>query len=467
MDLLLAHAYILRDDPLEVRVMKPYPPLGILYLSAWLKNAGFSVGVYDATFRTADEFLPLLKKERPTVVGIYVNMMTKRHALRMIREAKSTGAQVVLGGPEPRFHAEKFLERGADVVVVGEGEEALSELLPALAKLGAHHLHPIPGIIFRDESGKVVSTPERPRLADINLLPWPDREAINLQTYLDTWRNHHGSSSMSLITARGCPFTCSWCSHAVYGFSHRRRKPEGVVEEIAHLQQRWNPDQFWIADDVFTVNKDWIHHFHAELKRRGIRISYECISRADRLSEEVADLLQQSGCRRLWVGSESGSQRLLDKMSRGVTLEEVRQGVKWLQQRGIEAGLFVMVGYGDESEAEIVETIQHLKITSPDHFLVTVAYPITGTTYHSDLDDKVITPDNWDITTDRDKRFVGRRSDRYYRFATSRILHEVALHRALGAHSPQFRKITRELAATGVARLGMSLTRQLGEWRTS
>ena len=464
MDLLLAHAYLLKEDPLELRVMKPYAPLGILYLSAWLKKSGFSVGVYDATFRSRDEFVPTLQEHQPRVVGIYVNMMTKRHTLRMIQEARASGARVVLGGPEPRHHAHQFLDRGADVSVVGEGEETLAELLPALEKSGVHHLHHIAGIFFRDDSGQVVQTPERPRLADINLLPWPDRDAIDLTRYLETWRIHHGASSLSLITARGCPFTCSWCSHAVYGHSHRRRRPEGVVDEIAYLRERWNPDQLWIADDVFTVNKDWIHHFQAELKRRHITLPYECISRADRLSEEVADLLQQSGCRRLWVGSESGSQRILDEMSRGVTVEEVRQGVKWLQQRGIEAGLFIMVGYGDETEAEIVETIQHLKITNPDQFLITVAYPITGTTYHHDLNDKVISPLDWDTTTDRDKRFTGRPSDRYYRFATSRIHHEVALHRALHTPTPRLRTLTREWAATQVARVGMALTRRVGRW---
>lgn len=461
MDLLLAHAYRLREDPVEAKVMRPYPPLGLLYISAYLKRQGIDVAVYDATFAEASAFAPYLQAHRPRVVGIYVTMVTRRNALQMVKEARAIGARVIVGGPEPAHHADRFLESGVDVVVVGEGEEALAELLPLLAE-GRTDLHAVRGIVFRDASGAVVHTEARPRIQDINTLPWPDRGAIDLHQYLQTWKTHHGRSSISLITARGCPFTCSWCSHAVYGHTHRRRKPEDVVAEIKHLVETYQPDQLWIADDVFTVSPAWSFRWAELMKAEGLKVPYECISRADRFSPELATCLAETGCRRVWFGSESGNQEVLDEMSRGVTLEEIRQATRWGQSQGIEVGLFVMVGFGDETPAQVEDTIRHLKETRPDDFLITVAYPIRGTKYWETLAERVLEPADWATTNDRFSRFVGRPSDRYMRFAVSRVIHAVAASRDWREGRPA-RAVTHRVRAE-LARVGMDLTRGWGAY---
>ena len=236
MDILLAHAYFICDDADEQRIMRPHPPLGLLYLSAYLRRQGASVEIFDSTFRSPRDFDAVLERERPPVVGIGVNLMTKRHALRMIAQCKRAGSRVVIGGPDPPHHAASYLDAGADVVVVGEGEQTVEELLGAL-RLSNADLSVINGIVFKAADGAIVRTPARALLPDLDAQPYPDRQAIDLPSYLNAWRERHGVGTVSLITARGCPYTCTWCSRSVFGETHRRRSIANVADDV-HVQLR-------------------------------------------------------------------------------------------------------------------------------------------------------------------------------------------------------------------------------------
>src|SRR3954463_4427314 len=318
-DLLLTHGYFLSEDEKEREIMKPYPTLGLLYLSSYLRQKGFDVEMFDTTF-TAREQLFARIAEGPGVIGIYTNLMTRRPVIDIAVFARDHGWTVVLGGPESANYPEEYLAHGASVVVTGEGEETMAELLPALAKHGPHRLHGVAGTVFQDEAGAVVHNPERTQIADLDSLPWPDREQIDQHRYVDVWRTPHGMGSVNLITARGCPYRCRWCSHAVFGFSHRRRGVADVAGELEQIRDRWQPDQVWYADDVFTINHRWLFEYSAELKRRGLHLPFETISRADRMmKEEVLETLAELGCYRIWIGSESGSPRILHAMERGGT----------------------------------------------------------------------------------------------------------------------------------------------------
>ncbi len=430
MDVLLAHAYYIALDAHEQKVMKPYPPLGLLYISSYLKQRGFSVGIFDGTFTTPESFEAQLLAQKPAVLGIYVNMMTKRQALNMIAVGKKHGCWVVLGGPEPPHYADQYLMAGADVVVIGEGEVTMSELLPTLARSGRSGLSAVRGIAYQDDSGSTVHTEPRPMMPDLSSNPWPDREAIDIHRYLDTWKTFHGRSSLSVIHARGCPYTCTWCSHSVYGNTHRRRTPEDAADELLWIRETYNPDQIWYADDVFAINHKWLYAYAEALRKRGVRIPFECISRADRLNEPVIQLLAEMGCYRLWNGSESGSQRILDAMKRKVDAEDVRRKTHLLRQAGIETGMFIMLGYKGETIRDLVETVQHLKASNPDIFLTTVAYPIKGTPYYAEVEADILTNGSWEETADRDLTIAGRYSKRFYSFATRWMVNEVALNRA-------------------------------------
>src|SRR5438270_4863943 len=303
MDVLLTHGYYLYEDPHELAVMKPYPPLGLLYVSSHLKARGFDVDVFDTTFARPAELAEYLQRARPPVAGVFATLMTRQAALKAVEQAHAVGSFVVAGGPDPANYLEEYLSRGVDAIAIGEGELTLQEVL----EKGGRDLETIPGLAFRDASGTIVRTEPRQQIPDLDAQPFPDRKAIDLQRYVDIWREHHGQGSVSLITARGCPYTCTWCSHAVFGYSHRRRSPTNVVDEVEQIVADYHPDQLWYADDVFTINYKWLREYAAEMEQRGLKLPFETISREDRLNEEVVATLARLGCYRLWLGAESGS----------------------------------------------------------------------------------------------------------------------------------------------------------------
>jgi anaerobic magnesium-protoporphyrin IX monomethyl ester cyclase len=424
MRLLLTHAYFISEDPKERQIMKPYAPLGILYLSSHLRAKGLDVDVYDSTFGSREELFAILDAGPPAAIGIYGNLMTRRNVLDIAARARAAGWKVILGGPEPANYADEYLAAGADLIVAGEGEYALERLLAA-------HIDPsawpsVPGIIFRAPDGSTVRTGPAQLIPDLDAQPWPDRERVDIPRYLKAWRQHHGTGSVSLITARGCPYHCNWCSHSVYGKTHRRRSPKSVVDEVAWIAQRYQPDMLWLADDVFTIHPGWILEYAAEMNSRGLKIPFECITRADRLNPRMAETLAALGCFRVWIGSESGSQRILDAMQRGVKVEQVREAVSLCRQNGIQTGMFLMWGYDSEDIPDIEATVDHVKQCRPDVFLTTVSYPIKGTPYFDKVASRLVSIRPWEASTDREVRVRGRHSEIFYRHADELLKHEMA-----------------------------------------
>jgi radical SAM superfamily enzyme YgiQ (UPF0313 family) len=355
--------------------------------------------------------------------------MTRKNVVKILEIARETNWKTVVGGPEPGAYIREYLEAGADVVVLGEGEVTMENLLPVLRSGDRSSLQAISGIAFLDQDGRVYQTAPRTQITDIDAQPWPARNAVDVQRYVKTWRKAHGKASLSFITARGCPYHCRWCSHQVFGKTHRRRKPVGVVDEVEWLLKTYQPDMVWIADDVFTIHHGWLRAYAAEMRRRGLRIPFECISRGDRINAEIADLLAELGCFRVWVGSESGSQKILDAMERGVTVQQVQSAVDLCKSRGIQAGMFLMWGYEGEELEDIEATIDHVKRSDPDVFLTTVAYPIKGTPYYSRVAPSLVQLKPWGQSSDRELSVQGRRSSEFYGFADRLLQDEVELAR--------------------------------------
>ncbi len=459
-DVLLTHGYYLSEDPLELQTMKPYPPLGILYLSSWLKQQGHSVEVFDTTFASPEDFHNVVDRVQPQVVGIYCNMMTRRNAVPMIDWLRRRRISVVVGGPDPAGYIDQYLDHGADVVVIGEGEDTMSELLTA-ANNGWDdtNLAKIDGIAFRNSNGTTVQTKARQQLKDLDALPFPDRTAIDLTRYMDTWQAHHGIRPVSLITARGCPYTCTWCSHAVYGYSHRRRTPENVADEIEWIRDRYDPDMLWYADDVFTIHGGWLQEFSSELDRRNLHLPFETISREDRLDDKTIELLAHMKCKRLWIGAESGSQDILDAMKRRTSADRVVELVHALQEHGIEAGLFIMLGYHGEQTSDLRETVDFLKAAAPDIYLTTIAYPIRNTPYFESVKDNVILTRPWADASDRDHLIIGRHSDRYYRHVNRWLRAEVDLHIERQKLRPDYIRLASTFGRSLAGRIGMTVWR--------
>jgi radical SAM superfamily enzyme YgiQ (UPF0313 family) len=429
MDILLTHGYFLYEDPKELQIMKPYPPLGILYICSHLRQKGLDAQVFDSTFSSRQALWDVLRQGPPSVLGVYANLMTRPNVVEILRVAKESGWRTVVGGPEPSAYVDEYLAAGADAIVIGEGEITLEVLVPALRAHAFDKLDQIDGIAFLAPNGSVVRTKPREQIKDIDAQPWPARELIDMTRYVDVWRQHHGMGSVSLITARGCPYHCRWCSHEVFGKTHRRRKPASVADELEWLIKRYEPQMAWMADDVFTIHHGWLFQYAAELKRRGLKLPFECISRADRLNLRVAETLAEMGCFRVWIGSESGSQRILDAMERGVTVEQVQTAVAVCRSAGIQTGMFLMWGYEGENLSDIEATVEHVKETDPDIFFTTVAYPIKGTPYFSDVAERVESAKPWRDSSDREFRVRNRHSRQFYRFADKLLRSEVELRR--------------------------------------
>jgi radical SAM superfamily enzyme YgiQ (UPF0313 family) len=438
--------------------MKPYPTLGLLYLSAYLKQKNFRVEIFDSTFAEKNDFVNLLAIKKPAIVGIYSNLMTKGNVLEMIRQAKAKNCIIIVGGSDPPHYAEHYLNFGADVVVIGEGEQTLEELIPIFTTGKLEQLAAVSGIVFKDERGQIQTTPARDLMPDLDVLPLPDRQTIDLQKYIEAWKQHHGMGAVSLITSRGCPYSCTWCSHSVFGKTLRKRSAHLVADEVEEILANYHPDMLWYADDVFNINHKWFFEYAAELKRRGIKIPFECICRADRMNEEIVRALQDMGCFRVWIGSESGSQRLLDQMKRGVKAEQVQAMTRLAKRYGIETGMFLMWGFEDESRDDIEMTIEHVKKANPDLVLTTVSYPIKGTEYYNRMAAQNVIVDNlsWEKSSDRDYKIRKRHSRRYYDFANRWMHGELKLTR-LPENGNRMNRIKAKINSR-LGRLGMVLT---------
>ncbi len=461
MKVLLTHGYFILEDEKEQAIMKPYPPLGILYLSAWLKKNGIKHDLFDTTFSTKAKFRSHITAEKPGIVAFYTNLMTKVNVIeniRFIRENEDLkNCKIILGGPDVTHNLENYLNTGADFIVIGEGEQSFLELVTNIQS-GNPFFDEINGIAFKNPFDEVVKTKPRAKIKNIDELPFPNREGIDMQLYFDAWKSAHGQSAMTVSTQRGCPYTCKWCSTAVYGQSYRRRSPDLVAEEMAYIKDKFNPDTVWFVDDVFTVSHKWLKGFRDAMVEREVKLPFECITRADRLTEEVLEVLKEAGCFRIWIGAESGSQKIIDAMDRRVSVHKVREMIQAAKKNDIEAGTFIMLGYPGETEEDIEETITHLKVSNPDYFTITVAYPIKGTGLYEEVNDIRTTHPEWNTSTDRDIDFKRTYPKIYYKHALRRVNNEVWFH--------QQKVENKHLSIKGAKFKIKSLAGKMGMWWT-
>lgn len=409
--------------------MRPYPPLGILYISAFLERKGIVHHVFDTTFSDIETFRKYILKQRPPIVAFYTNLMTKLNVLRLIAFIRDSGlpVKVILGGPDVTHNCAEYLHNGADVIVIGEGEQTMAELVPVLES-GAD-LSQVDGIAFINTQQTLVRTRGREKMKSLEDLPLPNRSAIPIGKYLDTWKTFHGQSSMTVSTQRGCPYTCKWCSTAVYGQSYRRRPAKMVAAELAMLKRTYQPDAVWFVDDVFTVSHKWLQEFHDEVIAQDAVIPFECITRAERLNDDILQLLKNAGCFRIWIGAESGSQDIIDEMDRRVNVDVVKATIQRTNALGIETGTFIMLGYPKETFEDITKTIQYLKEANPTHFTITVAYPIKGTGLYQQVEPDITVRPEWHRSTDRDIDFKRTFPRRFYDFAVAKVTGEVLFNK--------------------------------------
>ncbi len=434
--------------------MKPYPPLGLLYVSAYLLSKNIPNDVYDSTFYSQSDQLTFIKEKKPKVICIYTNLMTKIEVVKLIQTLKTNAfnfPKIILGGPDVTYNVENYLKTGADFLVIGEGEETTFELYHAIMNQG--DFNQINGIAFL-ENKIIIQTPPRTKFRELDELPLPNRAAIPNEKYLETWKRNHGESSMTISTQRGCPYTCKWCSTAVYGQSYRRRPAHLVAAEMKMLKDQYNPDAIWFVDDVFTISHKWLTAFHEEVVKQKAQIRFECITRAERLNDEILRLLKEAGCFRIWIGAESGSQKIIDLMDRRVDVNHVKKMIQNTNALGIETGTFIMVGYPGETEEDITETIQYLKEANPTQYTITIAYPIKGTSLYNEIEKDITHQPNWETSTDRQIEFKRTYSRKYYDYAVKKVVNEVEFHRnILKSPIKAFKHKAKSIVASGLMKI--------------
>lgn len=393
-ELLLTHGYFLAADPREQELMRPFPPLGLQYLVAYLRQHGFpTTEWWDPTFAASPAAFPLaLGDYDPRVVGFYGHTVTRPALRRMVAEARAAERRVIAGGPDPVQALDTYFDMGVEVVVLGEGEETLLALMEHLRRhrwrWDYDELGTVAGIAFR-VAGRVVRTAPRPLIRPLDRLPWPHRERADLDAYFRAWRARHGETALSLTTSRGCPYHCTWCSKQVYGDTFRRREVDAVVDEVLHLRRTFAPDQLWFVDDLFTLNRKWVHRFGARMVERGAVTPFYVIGRPETLDPETVTALRQAGCHRMYLSAESGAQHVLDAMRKESTVADIERGAALLHDAGIELGVFVMLGYPGEEKADILATRDLLRRIRPEVTLLSVAHPMKGTAFYDEVADRI------------------------------------------------------------------------------
>jgi anaerobic magnesium-protoporphyrin IX monomethyl ester cyclase len=403
---LFGQAYFLRFDPKLWEAQQPYAPLGALYAAACVRERGYRVALFDAMLAASEgEWAAALDRHRPRFAVIYednFNYLSKmcllrmrQAALTMIDAAKARGLTTIVAGADASDHPGTYLDRGADVVVAGEGEMTLVEVLDTMTGRCDGELSAIDGLWLRGADGRVVRTRPREIIRRLETLPFPAWDLVDVDRYRSIWRSRHGYFSMNLVTTRGCPYHCNWCAKPIYGQRYTARSPEHVVDEMAWLKQAYQPDHLWIADDIFGLKPGWIERFAALVQARDAVIPFKCLLRADQVTATVARALQLSGCRTAWLGAESGSQRILDAMEKGTRVEQIAEAIRLLHDAGVEVGFFLQFGYPGETRDDIDRTLEMVRACAPDDIGVSVSYPLPGTTFHQRVQAQLGQKQNW------------------------------------------------------------------------
>ena len=405
-DVLFGQAYFLRFDPKLWAAQQPYAPLGALYAAACARNRGYRVALFDAMLAASEaEWTDALEKHRPRYAVLYednFNYLSKmcllrmrEAALTMIEAARVRGIPTIVAGSDATDHPATYLDGGAAAVVAGEGEQTLVEVLDTLTGKRTGGLQTIPGVCIRDEQGHLRRSSSRDVIRDLDNLPFPAWDLVDVPRYQSIWRRNHGYFSMNVVTTRGCPYHCNWCAKPIYGQRYTARSPEHVVNEMAWLKKTFAPDHLWIADDIFGLKPGWIERFARLVHERDAATPFKCLLRADQVTPDVAAALRASKCRTVWIGAESGSQRILDAMEKGTRVDQIGTASRLLHEADIEVGFFLQFGYPGETRDDIEQTLDMVRCCRPDDIGVSVSYPLPGTTFYQRVQAQLGTKQNW------------------------------------------------------------------------
>jgi anaerobic magnesium-protoporphyrin IX monomethyl ester cyclase len=352
------------------------PSLGLMYLSASLRAAGYRVRHLDHTFMERSQVLREIERLQPAVIGVYCMITMQDEAFSLAEQVRGR-ALTVVGGPYPSGEPDVFLDR-FDLVAVGEGEETIVEIM---SHLGDRRFEEVAGLVFK-RGNEVIRTPGRKRLKDMSLLALPYRRDLPNREYIAYWRRHWEQATTPLMSTRGCPFRCEFCHKPVFGDLFRARSAESVIAEMREAAEL-GYDHIWMSDDLFTLNYHRTLELCRELEAARLPLTWECLSRVTHVDYELFVQMRRAGCTRIFFGIESGDPGVLKQMAKGITPDQSRAAVEACVKAGIKAAGFFMVGYLGETQESLIRTIRFSSHLPLDYVSYTIAYPLPGTRFYS------------------------------------------------------------------------------------
>ena len=432
--ILFTHSYFYRFDQKQWATKQPYPPLGTIYAAAVMREAGYHVSLFDtALIDSPEKIIPVIQNEKPSYLVIYddgFNYLTKmcltnmrEAAFRMAEIAKENGIVVIASSSDAADHYEKYIQHGVDFVIIGEGEVSLKELISSLDK-GETNYSNIDGLAFKT-NGQITRTSARQIVKELDSFPKPSWDLIDVSAYKKIWMEGHGYFSINIATTRGCPFKCNWCAKPIYGNRYNSRSPQKVVDEIEFLMKNFDVKHFWMCDDIFGLKPGWVQEFRDLVKLKGLKFKYKIQSRVDLLlQEDTIAALAESGAETVWVGAESGSQKILDAMDKGTTTEQIYQATKLLKKNGIRPAFFLQFGYLGEEKEDIEKTINMVLDLMPEEIGISVSYPLPGTKFYDKVKEQLKEKTNWTDSDELALMYKGTFSPLYYK-KLHRYVHKV------------------------------------------
>lgn len=423
-NILFSHSYYYKLDPKQWKNKNPFPPLGTLYAASLLRKNGFDVSLFDTNLLDSPKSIQtVLHKTKPKYLVIYddgFNYLTKmcltnmREAcFEMIKYGKNHDCTVIVCSSDSTDHYAEYMGKGADFILQGEGEITLLELLKSLDN--QQNIDSLEGIVLQ-KKGNLQVNKKRNVQQILDGFPMPAWDLVDIESYRSIWKQSGKEFTLNIATTRGCPYKCNWCAKPIYGNRYNAHSPEYIVEEIAFLKKTFGVARFWMCDDIFGLKPNWVQEFNAKLKEQNLKISYYIQSRVDLLlKEDTIDCLAESGLEEVWVGAESASQKILDAMDKGTTVEQIYKATEILKSKKIKVAFFLQFGYLDENQEDIAKTIAMVKELMPDNIGISVSYPLPGTKFYDKVKDDLKLKSNWTDSDDFEMLFHGTYKSNYYR----------------------------------------------------
>ena len=426
---LLTHSNHLFSDRKQVEKMQPYPPRQTLMAAAVLRGHGIPVALFDPTLVSPAEGFPAaLEFHQPDLVVVCeddFNFLSKmclarnrELAFRMSEQARQRSVPIVVHGSDASDSPRDYIRAGFEAVLIGEVETTLLELASGKPK------REITGLAWCSGPDVIFNAPRQLR-TDLDSLPLPAWDLVDMDLYRRAWISSHGYFSLNVASSRGCPYSCNWCAKPIYGNSYHVRSAYSVAAELRQLKDAYQPDHIWFADDIFALSSRWTLEFSDAVEALNARIPFKMQSRCDLMTRETVKALRRSGCDEVWMGAESGSQRILDAMNKGIRVNQIHEAAENLRRHGIRACLFLQFGYPGEEWPQIEATICMVRDVAPDDVGISVSYPLPGTRFHQIVSGQLGAKANWKDSADLTMMFRGAFGTDFYRALADAIHAEV------------------------------------------